>query len=176
VFSGDVIAFNTKNSLVRSDKRLVALVGVSDVIVVDTPDAVLVTARGQCQDVKKVVDTLKSEARREAVRHLMRDHHWGQSQHLVTSTDHNMMILRINAGSSITVDPMPGRQIITGRGGLTVFDGISRRTLGKGERVLLDVLDHTRLTNTTNEKMDVILVTLNSAIETSQFLESVSNG
>ncbi|MEO0916898.1 MAG: sugar phosphate nucleotidyltransferase, partial [Pseudomonadota bacterium] len=47
VCQGDVISVGTTNSLVRSEDRLVAVVGMSDVIVVDTPDAVLVTARGK---------------------------------------------------------------------------------------------------------------------------------
>ncbi|WP_394181582.1 mannose-1-phosphate guanylyltransferase [Yoonia maritima] len=175
VLTGDVISVNSKNTLVRGDKRLVAVVGVSDVIVVDTPDAVLVTARGQCQDVKKVVETLKSESRRESVRHLAREHQWGQSHHVMTSKDHDMTMLSINPGSSITVDPLPGRQIIAGRGGLSVFDGLSNRTLGKGERAMLDVLDRTKLTNTSSDKIDVIMVTLNSSISNSMPMDTALN-
>ena len=176
VLTGDVISVNSKNTLVRGGKRLVAVVGVSDVIVVDTPDAVLVTARGQCQDVKKVVETLKAESRRESVRHLARDHHWGKSEHVMTSRDHDMTMISINPGSSITVDPLPGRQIIAGRGGLAVFDGLRNRTLGKGERAMLDVLDRTKLTNTSSDRIDVILVTLNASISPSLPLDSVLNG
>ncbi|MDO6591921.1 hypothetical protein DS901_12650 [Loktanella sp. D2R18] len=164
VLTGDVISVDSKNTLVRGDKRLVAVVGMSDVIVVDTPDAVLVTARGRCQNVKKVVETLKAETRCEAVRHLAREHQWGKSQHVISSKDHDMTMLSINPGSSITIDPLPGRQIIAGRGGLSVFDGMSNRTLGKGERTMLDILDRTKLTNTSSDKIDVIMVTLSSSI------------
>jgi len=176
VLSGDVISINSKNSYVRSEDRLVAVVGLSDVIVVDTPDAVLVTSRGKCQDVKAIVETLKSESRREAARHLMRDHQWGQSRHVMTTSDHDMTLLRINPGSSISVDPSFGRQIIAGRTGLVIFDGLSRRTLGKGERVMLDVLDQTKLTNTSSDKIDVILVTLSSHVSTAPQLQSASHG
>lgn len=175
VMSGDVISVDTKNTLVRGDKRLVAVVGVSDVIVVDTPDAVLVTARGKCQDVKKVVETLKSESRREAVRHTAHDHQWGESHHVMTSRDHDMTMLSINPGSSITVDPLPGRQIIAGRGGLSVFDGISNRTLEQGERALLDIIDRTKLTNTSSNKVDVLMVTLTSSIAAPEKMDAVLN-
>lgn len=176
VLSGDVISINSKNTYVRSEDRLVAVVGLSDVIVVDTPDAVLVAARGKCQDVKAVVETLKEETRREAVRHLTREHEWGQSQHVMSSSDHDMSLLRINPGAAISVDPLPGRQIIAGRAGLVIFDGLSRRVLGKGERVMLDVLDQTKLTNTSTDRIDVILVTLTSSMSSSTHLQSVSNG
>lgn len=176
VLSGDVISINSTNTYARSGDRLVAVVGLNDVIVVDTPDAVLVTARGKCQDVKAVVETLKSETRREAVRHLTREHQWGQSQHVMSSSDHVMTLLRINPGSSVSVDPLPGRQIIAGRVGLVIFDGLRRRTLGKGERVTLDVLDQTRLTNTGTDKIDVILVTMSSEISSTLEMKNVSNG
>lgn len=166
VFEGDVIAVDTNNSLVRSDKRLVAVVGMSDVIVVDTPDAVLVTARGKCQDVKKVVETLKSETRRESVSHLSRAHRWGTSRQVMTSQDYEMTVLQINPGASISVDPLPGRQMITSRGGLELFDGFSRRKLAEGERILLDVSETMSLTNTSNDKVEVILVTMSKSVGT----------
>ncbi len=175
VFEGDVIAVDTNNSLVRSDKRLVAVVGMSDVIVVDTPDAVLVTARGKCQDVKKVVETLKSETRRESVAHLSREHHWGTSRQVMTSKDYEMTVLQINAGSSISIDPLPGRQMITGRGELELFDGFSRRKLADGERILLDVSESMSLTNTSNDKVEVILVTMNKSVATELQLDRMSH-
>jgi len=94
----------------------------------------------------------------------------------MTTSDHDMTLLRINPGSSISVDPSFGRQIIAGRTGLVIFDGLSRRTLGKGERVMLDVLDQTKLTNTSSDKIDVILVTLSSHVSTAPQLQSASNG
>ena len=93
----------------------------------------------------------------------------------MTSKDHDMTMLSINPGSSITVDPLPGRQIIAGRGGLSVFDGLSNRTLGKGERAMLDVLDRTKLTNTSSDKIDVIMVTLNSSISNSMPMDTALN-
>ncbi|WP_380876430.1 hypothetical protein ACFB49_08660 [Sphingomonas sp. DBB INV C78] len=56
---GDVIALDTTNCLIRSDGPLIATVGVSDLIVVATGDAVLVLPRGASQDVRRIVDELK---------------------------------------------------------------------------------------------------------------------
>lgn len=62
---GDVIAIDSKRSYVRAEKRLVALVGVDDVIVVETDDAVLILPRERAQDVKKIVETLKAANRND---------------------------------------------------------------------------------------------------------------
>ncbi len=59
VLQGDVIAVETMNSMVRSSSRLVTVVGLKDAIVIDTPDALLVTRVGHCQSVKKVAEYLK---------------------------------------------------------------------------------------------------------------------
>ncbi|WP_425052172.1 mannose-1-phosphate guanylyltransferase/mannose-6-phosphate isomerase [Psychromarinibacter sp. S121] len=164
VLHGDVITINTENALVKAEKRLVAVVGMSDVIVVDTPDAVLVTQRGMCQNVKEVVETLKEEQRIEAVRHVTRDHDWGQSHQLLNNSDYDMSVIRINPGASISVDPLPGRQLISVHGKLEVFDGLSRRKLEAGERVVLEPDGSAHLTNTANDPVEALLVTMNSAL------------
>ncbi len=60
---GDVLLENCRNTLAISERRLVACVGVSDLVVVETDDAVLVVDHAATQDVKKVVDRLKAEQR-----------------------------------------------------------------------------------------------------------------
>ena len=60
---GDVLLHDCRNTLVMSGGRLVACVGVEDVVVVETPDAILVVHKNKTQDVKKIVDSLKLEGR-----------------------------------------------------------------------------------------------------------------
>jgi mannose-1-phosphate guanylyltransferase len=62
---GKVISYNTKNSYIHTDDKLVATVGVDDVIVINTDDAVLVCKRGTSQDVKEVVDHLRRKQMNE---------------------------------------------------------------------------------------------------------------
>lgn len=66
VITGDVELVDVHNSYVRSDGRLVAVVGLDDVVVVDTADATLVTRRDRSQDVKTIVDRLRDAGRPEA--------------------------------------------------------------------------------------------------------------
>jgi mannose-1-phosphate guanylyltransferase/mannose-6-phosphate isomerase len=65
VIRGDVVAEGCRDSYIESNDRLVAAVGLDGVIVVETADAVLVAARGDAQNVKRVVDRLKAEKRVE---------------------------------------------------------------------------------------------------------------
>lgn len=75
---GDVLSIDTKNSLVRaSERRMIATIGVEDLVIVDTPDATLVARRDRVQDVKKVVDMIKSAGRQEHLFHRKVYRPWG---------------------------------------------------------------------------------------------------
>jgi mannose-1-phosphate guanylyltransferase/mannose-6-phosphate isomerase len=69
VVQGDVLAEGTTGSYLRSESRLVAIVGLEDVVVVETPDAVLVCSKDHAQDVKAIVERLRQASRSEAARH-----------------------------------------------------------------------------------------------------------
>ena len=77
VLQGDVLMQDCSNTLVLSEGRLVACVGVSDLIVVETADAVLVAHKDKTQDVKKIVDSLKKQGRSEGHIHRKVFRPWG---------------------------------------------------------------------------------------------------
>ena len=77
VATGDVVMDDTSNCYIRSDSRLVATIGVHDLIIVDTKDALLVADKAQVQDVKKIVATLKAARRSEADMHRKVYRPWG---------------------------------------------------------------------------------------------------
>ena len=77
VLQGDVLLENCTNTLAVSEGRLVACVGVSDLIVVETADAVLVAHKDKTQDVKKIVDSLKQQGRPEGHIHRKVFRPWG---------------------------------------------------------------------------------------------------
>jgi mannose-1-phosphate guanylyltransferase/mannose-6-phosphate isomerase len=76
-FRGDVMLHGTTDTLAFSESRLVACVGVHDLIVVETPDAVLVAHKNHTQDVKKIAERLKRETRSEAQSHRKVHRPWG---------------------------------------------------------------------------------------------------
>jgi len=65
VISGDVITTDSQNNMILGSNRLVSTIGVDNLIVVDTPDVLLISGKGKSQDVKKVVEKLKSQKRKE---------------------------------------------------------------------------------------------------------------
>jgi len=74
---GDALFQNSTNTLVHSTSRLVAAVGLDNIVVVETPDAVLVADRNSSQDVKKIVTTLDSQSRTEGTLHRRVHRPWG---------------------------------------------------------------------------------------------------
>lgn len=77
VTAGDTLLTNTKNSLVHASSRLVSAVGVENLIIVETADAVLVADRKNSQDVKKIVTQLASQKREEKNLHRKVSRPWG---------------------------------------------------------------------------------------------------
>lgn len=75
--SGPVVALDSANCVVHADDRLTAVLGVKDLVVVTTPDAVLVLPRQRAEDVKKLVAHLKELGRREARDHRRGYRPWG---------------------------------------------------------------------------------------------------
>lgn len=76
-FSGDVLSTDTQNTLVQATSRLVSLVGVKDLVVVETADAVLVADRARSQDVKNIVNKLSQQKREEQTLHRKVHRPWG---------------------------------------------------------------------------------------------------
>jgi mannose-1-phosphate guanylyltransferase / mannose-6-phosphate isomerase len=77
VSRGDVLTHGTRNSLLFSEHRLVAGVGLEDMVVVETADAVMVAHKSRAQDVKKIVEQLKAENRSERLSHRRVYRPWG---------------------------------------------------------------------------------------------------
>lgn len=97
---GDVIAIDTKGSYLRAEHRLVAAIGLEDVVVIETGDAVLVAQRDAVQDVKKVVSRLKAEGRSEHVSHTEVFRPWGSHEHLTGGERYQVKRVRIRPGGS----------------------------------------------------------------------------
>ncbi len=74
---GDVLALDTKKTIVMGEKRLISTIGLKDLIIIDTTDALLIARRGQAQRVKEVVDMLKERKRKEVVEHMTTYRPWG---------------------------------------------------------------------------------------------------
>ena len=103
VTQGDVYADSTENALLIAQHRLLATVGVKDVAIVETPDAVLVADKGRVQDVRRIVDRLKRDGRAEQVNHRRVHRPWGSYDTLDSGPGFQVKRLTLNPGASISL-------------------------------------------------------------------------
>ncbi len=100
---GNVIAVDCRNALIQSNKRLVAAIGVEDLNIVETADAVLITKRGESQRVREVVDVLKRNNAQEHVAHLTVQRPWGSYTVLENADDFKMKRITVKPGQSLSL-------------------------------------------------------------------------
>lgn len=100
---GDVILDNCKDSYFRSDSRLVAAIGVDNLVVVETADAVLVADRDRVQDVKRIVNRLRTDRRPEVTLHRCVYRPWGSYESLVVSDRFQVKRIIVNPGQKLSL-------------------------------------------------------------------------
>ncbi len=103
VIKGDVIAEQVNNSYLHAESRLLAIVGVSDLIVVETADAVMVAHKNKCQDVKQLVNRLKETKRSEVERHRREYRPWGYYELLNKDNDFQAKRLFVKPGAKLSL-------------------------------------------------------------------------
>jgi mannose-1-phosphate guanylyltransferase/mannose-6-phosphate isomerase len=100
---GDVLALGCRNTLAWGGRRLVSLLGLQDVIVVDTDDALLVAARDQVQQVKDIVARLKAQGRSQASIHRKVYRPWGSYDGIDSGERFQVKRIVVNPGASLSL-------------------------------------------------------------------------
>jgi mannose-1-phosphate guanylyltransferase/mannose-6-phosphate isomerase len=103
VTSGDVLLSNSTNSLVHASSRLVSTVGLDNVIVVETADAVLVASRSQSQDVKLIVNQLEAQKREEKNLHRKVARPWGWYDSVDEGERFKVKRIQVKPGASLSL-------------------------------------------------------------------------
>ena len=103
VTAGDVLLKDTANSLIRSEDKLVAAVGLADTVVIATEDAILVSTKEASQNVKLVVDDLKAAGRSEHISHAKVYRPWGWYQTLEMRDRFQVKVLSLKPGAKISL-------------------------------------------------------------------------
>lgn len=102
VYSGDVHALDCRNTLINARSRLVTAVGVDNLIIVETEDAVMVTTPDRAQDVKKIVDKLAQEGRPEIDWHKEVHRPWGKFHGLGTGERYQVKRITVKPGQKLS--------------------------------------------------------------------------
>ena len=100
---GDVMLHATEDTLAFAGSRLVACVGVRDLVVVETPDAVLVAHQSCTQDVKKIAERLKQQARSEANLHRKVERPWGSYDGVDAGERFQVKRIVVKPGASLSL-------------------------------------------------------------------------
>jgi mannose-1-phosphate guanylyltransferase/mannose-6-phosphate isomerase len=103
VMQGDVYAHDTRNALLISRHRLLAAVGLDDVIVIETPDAVLVAHKDQAQNVKEIVSRLKTNKRSEYLMHRRVYRPWGSYEGMDAGERFQVKRLIVKPGAALSL-------------------------------------------------------------------------
>ena len=99
---GDVFAKDTLNSLLYSQHRFLAAVGVTDLIVIETTDAVLVVHKDKAQDVKAITDHLRLSSRKEHIFHAKVHRPWGDFESIDQGERYQVKRLTVKPGATLS--------------------------------------------------------------------------
>jgi mannose-1-phosphate guanylyltransferase/mannose-6-phosphate isomerase len=100
---GDAIVTDSRNTLVHATSRLVSLVGLDDVVVVETADAVLVADRAKSQDVKNIVNQLNAQKRGEQTLHRKVHRPWGWYDSIDNGPRHQVKRIMVKPGATLSL-------------------------------------------------------------------------
>ena len=157
---GNVIALDCKDSLIRAEKRLVAAIGVQDLCVVETADAVLISKSDQTQRVREVVDTLQERGATEHVYHQKVNRPWGNFTVLEDDQEEGFKIKRIEVapGARLSLQSHQRRSEhwVVVSGTATVTNGDEVITVQKNESTYIPIGAKHRLENRGTEPLHII--------------------
>ncbi len=103
ILTGNVLARDCNNSIVHGNNRLVAILGLNDMIVVDTQDALLVCAKDKSQDVKKLVESLNEKGKSEGKLHATVKKPWGSYTVLDSGPDFLLKRIEVLPGEALSL-------------------------------------------------------------------------
>ena len=159
--TGPVVLLNSHNSLAHSDDSiLTAVVGLDNVVVVSTPDAVLVTAQHSAEQVKDLVEELKSQNRDQAIRHLRVYRPWGYYQGIDIGSRHQVkrIVVKPNAMLSLQKHFHRSEHWVVVRGTAEVTIGTEIRTVHENESTYIPIGSVHRLANPGKIPLELIEV------------------
>jgi mannose-1-phosphate guanylyltransferase/mannose-6-phosphate isomerase len=157
---GDVYLDGVSNSLVRAESRIVAVVGVQDLVIVETRDAVLVAHKDQVQRVKQVVDHLKSKQRTEHLYHTKVYRPWGHYEGIDAGDRFQVKRITVKPGEKLSLQMHHHRAehwvVVSGTARVTC--GESVRLLSENESTYIPIGMNHRLENPGKVALHIIEV------------------
>jgi mannose-1-phosphate guanylyltransferase/mannose-6-phosphate isomerase len=158
-----VVEVDARNNFVHPHgRRVYGLVGVEDLLVVDSADALLVARRGRSQEVKQVVDRLRDAGRKEATEHVFEHRPWGDFEVLRDTDRFKSKVIRVRPGRQLSYQSHRHRAehwvIVSGRPEVVLEDVV--HPLGPGDHLFIPRGAKHRIRNPTAELVEFVEVQL----------------
>jgi mannose-1-phosphate guanylyltransferase/mannose-6-phosphate isomerase len=163
--SGPAVVMDSRNSLVHSDESIVtAVLGVDDLVVVATADAVLVASRQKAEQVKALVDQIKAQNHRAAVEHRRIYRPWGYYQDVDLAGRYRVKRIMVKPGSKLSLQKHFHRSehwvVVKGTAEATI--GSEPRTVHENESIYIPIGSIHRLANPGKIPLELIEVQVGS--------------
>lgn len=160
VTSGDALLVNAKNSLVYANSRLVSAVGVENLVIVETADAVLIANRNNSQDVKNIVSQLEAQGREEKNLHRKVSRPWGWYDSVDEGDRFKVKRIQVKPGASLSLQMHQHRaeHWVVVRGVAEITNGDQVITLKENQSTYIPPGQIHRLSNCGTEPLEIIEV------------------
>ena len=160
IFKGDVVSFNTQNTIAITSKKNISLLGVENLIVVETADSVLVANKKDAQSIKGLVKMLEPKHKHLLKEHTRENRPWGWFETLEESMNYKVKRIQINPGKSISLQRHQKRSEhwVVVKGKASVINDNQKIELNQNESTYIDKNQLHRLSNNTNKILQIIEV------------------
>jgi mannose-1-phosphate guanylyltransferase/mannose-6-phosphate isomerase len=157
---GDAVLEDTTDCYVHSEKAIVSTIGVKDLVIVDTPDALLVADKTRTQDVSKIVQRLKQSNRKEQEQHLRNYRPWGYFEALNIGPRFQVKLLHVKPGGKLSMQMHHHRSEhwIVVQGTAKVVIGEREQLVRENESVYIIATQWHRLENPGKVPVEIIEV------------------
>jgi mannose-1-phosphate guanylyltransferase / mannose-6-phosphate isomerase len=157
---GDVLFTDSRNTLVNATSRLVSLVGVQDLIVIETPDAVLVANRTRSQDVRNIVKALADKGREEQTLHRKVHRPWGWYDSIDEGGCFKVKRIQVKPGASLSLQKHHHRaeHWIVVKGTAEITNGDQVLTLTENQSTYIPLGEVHRMANPGTIPLEIIEV------------------
>ena len=160
VIQGDVLTEETTNTYINANHHMVVTIGVQDLVIVDTPNATLISTKDKAQDVKKIVERLQKQDREEQFCHRKVYRPWGWYDSIEVDIHFQVKRLHVNPGAKLSLQMHYKRaeHWVVVSGTATATNGEEVLTLTEGDSTHIPIGTIHGLENKTNEQLEIIEV------------------
>ena len=160
VIKGDVFMQDTTNTYIHANGHMIATIGVQDLIIVDTPNATLISTKDKSQEVKNIVEQLQRQDREEQSCHRKVYRPWGWYDSIEMGKHFQVKRLHVNPGAKLSLQMHHKRaeHWVVVSGIATAINGEDVLTLTEGDSTYIPIGTTHGLENKTNEQLEIIEV------------------